>query len=150
MHDSISFLSQSSSVFLLYHKSVNISSGSRGQSCKSKKKAETSFEISAFHAPRATFPFGSKSTERLGTPLKIDPYKTITQKQPVIFAMGIDPFLGHNENCPRRYLSGCCSIFSNKVYVFLLRLTTCVFAIKSPNRLPLFTKTTIPSICTIT
>ena len=37
-----------------------------------------------------------------------------------------------------------------QIYVFLMFLTTCVLAIESPNRLPLLTKTTIPSICTIT
>ena len=36
-----------------------------------------------------------------------------------------------------------------QIYVFLMFLTTCVLAIESPNRLPLLTKTTIPSICTI-
>ena len=48
-----------------------------------------------------------------------------------------------------RYLPGLQNHACKQIYVFLMCLTTCVLAIESPNRLPLLTKTTIPSICTI-
>ena len=48
-----------------------------------------------------------------------------------------------------RDLPGLQSHAGKQIYVFLMFLTTCVLAIESPNRLPLLTKTTIPSICTI-
>ena len=51
---------------------------------------------------------------------------------------------------PRRYLPGLGAMLVNEDYVFFVFLTTCVLAMESPKRLPLLTKTTMPSICTIT
>ena len=49
-----------------------------------------------------------------------------------------------------RYLPERNAMLVNESYVFFVFLTTCVLAMESPRRLPLLTKTTMPSICTIT